>query len=62
MPLYEYTCMDCKEQFTLLQKVGAGDAACPQCNSSNTAKLLSSFSYTLAQGGMSSGSGHFGGT
>ncbi|KWT92707.1 FmdB family zinc ribbon protein [Candidatus Magnetominusculus xianensis] len=62
MPIYEYTCMDCKKQFTLLQKMGTSEAACPWCNSANTAKLLSKFSCTPAHDSSTAGSGHFGGT
>ncbi|MBF0319630.1 MAG: zinc ribbon domain-containing protein [Nitrospirae bacterium] len=62
MPIYEYTCMDCTKQFTLIQKMGASDAVCPWCNSENTSKLLSQFSCTPTHEGGGSTGGHFGGT
>lgn len=62
MPIYEYTCMDCRKSFTLLQRIGVGGAVCPWCNSANTAKQMSSFSCSPVGGAGAAGSGHTGGT
>lgn len=62
MPIYEYTCMDCKKPFTVLQKMGQTEAGCPWCSSANTVKQLSKFSCSPGHDGASSGTGHFGGT
>jgi putative FmdB family regulatory protein len=40
MPLYEYVCQACQEQFELLVR-GDEQAACPQCGSGQLTKLLS---------------------
>ncbi|MFH1372499.1 MAG: zinc ribbon domain-containing protein [bacterium] len=41
MPIYEYKCMDCTNEFEEL--VGVGDSAppCPSCRSGNTVKMIS---------------------
>ena len=38
MPLYEYTCNDCKKDFTkvlTLAEYNAGNVKCPDCGGSN---------------------------
>ena len=40
MPLYEYSCRDCKSQFELLVR-GSEQPQCPECDSDRLEKLLS---------------------
>jgi putative FmdB family regulatory protein len=40
MPLYEYTCLDCREQFELLVR-GSEVPHCPDCEGTRLQKLLS---------------------
>ncbi|MCF8011081.1 MAG: zinc ribbon domain-containing protein [Clostridiales bacterium] len=43
MPIYEYKCKDCNNEFELLQLPGRNDQpACPECGSTNLKKLISS--------------------
>ena len=48
MPIYEYRCNDCGNNFSRLQRVGAGSDGiqCPKCKSENLERLLSSFAST----------------
>ncbi len=52
MPIYEYTCLKCGEEFVLLQKMGATekDTACPKCGSQEAKKKLSAFSHSSNTG------------
>lgn len=45
MPFYEYRCADCGEVFTLLQQRTAAREGheCPQCHSTRTARVFSTF-------------------
>jgi len=45
MPIYEYTCMKCNKDFSVLQKIGSTekDTLCPDCGSSNIKKKISAF-------------------
>lgn len=43
MPIYEYVCMTCESHFEELVGMGAGDPACPDCDSPKVRKLLSTF-------------------
>lgn len=45
MPLYEYTCSTCADDFTLLQSIHVqpGETACPSCGGKEVAKRLSVF-------------------
>jgi putative FmdB family regulatory protein len=58
MPIYEYRCSACGAEFSRIQRVGAGaeGVTCPQCESTEVERLLSSFA-----SGSSSGSGAAGG-
>jgi putative FmdB family regulatory protein len=38
MPIYEYTCNQCKENWDVLQKVGDAPPLCPKCNSADVKK------------------------
>ncbi|MFA5822224.1 MAG: zinc ribbon domain-containing protein [Thermodesulfovibrionales bacterium] len=62
MPIYEYSCKDCNEYFSLLQWGSSNrEAVCPQCGSENVKKQLSNFSCSCSidsgssYGGPSSG-------
>ncbi|HEC98344.1 MAG TPA: zinc ribbon domain-containing protein [Nitrospirae bacterium] len=64
MPVYEYTCIKCKETFTLIQRIGTTekDTICPHCGSSEIKKLISSFSSISGEGLSGLTSGFTGGT
>ncbi len=46
MPVYEYECKDCNNNFSILQSMGADekDLVCTECGSSKVTKKISSFS------------------
>ena len=44
MPIYEYKCLDCGEEFTKIVFNVTGDVECVKCNSSNVEKMISLFS------------------
>ena len=43
MPLYEFLCRACDQQFEALVKAGERPALCPMCGSADFERLLSSF-------------------
>lgn len=44
MPIYEFTCSDCGEQFSEIRRMGDDKGVpCPSCASVNTRKMISSF-------------------
>jgi putative FmdB family regulatory protein len=45
MPLYEYHCRDCGEEFEVLQPIGADGShlECPECAAPRPEKQLSTF-------------------
>lgn len=46
MPLYEYTCKDCKKDFTRIMSLSeyeAGNVKCPECGSGNVEQKPASF-------------------
>jgi putative FmdB family regulatory protein len=43
MPLYEYKCLLCGDQFELLILRASQQAACPACQSPSVERLISSF-------------------
>ena len=43
MPIYEYTCNDCAEDFEKLVYGSAADISCPKCSSQNITKKFSLF-------------------
>ncbi len=43
MPIYEYQCAQCRQDFELLVRVGAAPA-CPACDTQTLQKRLSAFS------------------
>jgi putative FmdB family regulatory protein len=46
MPIYEYVCKKCRENFSLFQRLGSTemDTYCPKCGSREVKKIPSSFS------------------
>lgn len=51
MPIYEYVCLDCHENFDALRPMADADSpiACEQCESEHTSRSLSVF-YAHANG------------
>lgn len=59
MPIFEYKCNDCGKKFDVLHKSSTNleEVICPDCQSKNHKKLLSSFSAsTGSSSGFDSGS------
>jgi putative FmdB family regulatory protein len=52
MPLYEYVCDDCNEQFDALRSIADADVpiACPQCEGERTHRAISLFSAIGSEG------------
>ncbi|MDD5312175.1 MAG: zinc ribbon domain-containing protein [Dehalococcoidia bacterium] len=62
MPLYEYSCPNCKNKFELLRPISCSDqnAECPKCKSSSKrtiSKFISRASYDLGDMPSMTGSG-----
>jgi len=57
MPLYEYTCQSCKNDFDALRSIAQADApiACPACGSEDTQRIISLFSAIGSEGVIASG-------
>jgi putative FmdB family regulatory protein len=57
MPVYEYTCQNCKKSFEKLQRNISSheDPTCPECGSTKTARKLSLFAVGAEQAKSSSG-------
>ncbi len=49
MPIIEYQCKECSTKYDFLHKSinNIEDVSCPECNSSNSKRLLSTFSSTM---------------
>jgi putative FmdB family regulatory protein len=60
MPIYEYICEDCKEQFEKIVINKQQEIACPKCSSKKAAIQLSVFA-TAGNGSSSPSSGGFSG-
>lgn len=43
MPIYEFTCLDCNQQFEELCAMGCKSMPCPKCSSGNTERRVSLF-------------------
>jgi len=63
MPIYEYMCESCNENFSLLQWISSPeeDTACPKCGSKNIKKMISPFSCSCSTDSESSGGGSYSG-
>jgi putative FmdB family regulatory protein len=57
MPLYEYRCTKCGEQFEVRQAMGqdGSNLNCPKCKAAKPEKLISSFSSIGGSGSFSIG-------
>jgi len=56
MPIYEYICLKCHEQFSLLRSISSDqkETKCPKCASIDVKKMMSSFCCSSGSGkGMS---------
>ena len=51
MPIYEYRCAKCGNEFDALQKVGAAPPPCDACGGAEVSKLVSRASFVLKGGG-----------
>lgn len=58
MPLYEYRCSQCGEQFEKLVRMADADGTiqCPSCGSVETRRKVSAFGFLGGGSGFSSGS------
>jgi putative FmdB family regulatory protein len=58
MPMFEYACNECGETFErlTLRPQSAGQTSCPQCGSTQTTKVFSTFSTQGNTGAGASGS------
>ncbi|MBI4844117.1 MAG: zinc ribbon domain-containing protein [Nitrospirae bacterium] len=55
MPIYEYRCNECGEEFEKLVMGKAPDISCPKCNSKDVTKKLSVFGMSGVEKQTSSG-------
>ena len=46
MPIYEFKCKDCGNEFEIIMRASASkeDVTCPKCQAKNPDRLMSSFS------------------
>ncbi len=51
MPIYEYQCDSCGEEFQALLKVGEAATSCPICHTADPTKKVSAGSFILKGGG-----------
>lgn len=63
MPIYEYRCRECRALFARLQRVGASsaDVRCPECDSEDVERQLSTFAAASAGPSMGSSAAGCGG-
>lgn len=52
MPLFDFRCRSCGDEFEALVRPRA-DPACPACASGDLERLLSGFSFSVRSGGLS---------
>jgi putative FmdB family regulatory protein len=45
MPVYEYLCTECSNEFEILMRDQKESVLCPQCNSKKVSKLFSTFAH-----------------
>ena len=57
MPLYEYRCTKCGEQFEVRQSMGEDGSKlnCPKCQAGKPVRLMSTFSSSSSSGSFDSG-------
>ncbi|MBO7147035.1 MAG: zinc ribbon domain-containing protein [Lentisphaeria bacterium] len=57
MPIYEYICKNCQHEFEALVRNSQSlpDEGCPECNSKDLQRKLSTFSASVPTGGGSCG-------
>ena len=41
MPIFEYECLECEQQFEHLERAGSPQAACPSCGAEQVQRLVS---------------------
>lgn len=61
MPIYEYVCLDCENQFETLVLNSREEVCCPDCESKRVEKVLSPFALAANAGGGSAGCAGHGG-
>jgi putative FmdB family regulatory protein len=61
MPIFEYRCEECGTTFErlTLRPQSAAQIPCPQCDSTSTAKVFSTFSTSAGNGTSTGNSGRF---
>ncbi|HYT67684.1 MAG TPA: zinc ribbon domain-containing protein [Vicinamibacterales bacterium] len=52
MPLYDFRCRACGEEFEALVRAGT-TPSCPGCSATDLERLLSGFSFSVRSGGLS---------
>lgn len=55
MPVFEYKCNECNTKYEVLHKSSLKEdgIVCPECNSTNSKKLFSSFSASVGESSVS---------
>lgn len=51
MPLYEYVCESCCNDFEMLMRMSDPKPACPECGASDVKKKVSAAAFSLKGGG-----------
>jgi len=41
MPIFEYECLECEQQFEHLERTGSSPAMCPSCGANRVQRLVS---------------------
>ena len=41
MPIFEYECLECEQQFEHLERAGSAPVACPSCGAEQVKRLVS---------------------
>jgi putative FmdB family regulatory protein len=57
MPIYEFYCAACGEEFTRLQKMGGETTDCPKCGSVDVARKISACAIGGGTSGVATGGG-----
>ncbi|HBG15183.1 MAG TPA: hypothetical protein DDW93_00255 [Firmicutes bacterium] len=48
MPIYEFSCQQCKNKFEELCQQGTKQISCPKCGSKETVRLFSTFGFAVS--------------